>query len=354
MTKSKASAELTRRAHQLLQLLVLEYIRTGLPVGSKRLASLHPEGISPATIRAIMARLEQAGFLNQPHTSAGRMPTTKGFQFYVDGLERTPDLPNRQVARIREMLEQETDPGDLMIQTSQILSRLSNNLGFVLAPPQSVSVLKRIEFVKISSRRILAILVTRAGLVQSRLIATGRRLSQEDLDRAGLCLQDQFEGQTLSHIRRELRRLESDTGEDRRPRNEAIRLGTASLVRSRRNPGSDSEVYFGGTSRVLQQPELNDQDRAAGLFRTMEKKSRLAEVLTRRLDADQPAPRVTLDLDRHIPEMRGWAMISSPYLYRERVAGSLGILGPRRMKYDRGISLVGYVARLFGRILSAT
>ena len=168
MTKSKASAELTRRAHQLLQLLVLEYIRTGLPVGSKRLASLHREGISPATIRAIMARLEQAGFLNQPHTSAGRVPTTKGFQFYIDGLERTPDLPNRQVARIREMLEQETDPGDLMIQTSQILSRLSNNLGFVLAPPQSVSVLKRIEFVKISSRRILAILVTRAGLVQSQ------------------------------------------------------------------------------------------------------------------------------------------------------------------------------------------
>ncbi len=354
MTKSKPSAELTQRTHQLLHLLVLEYIRTGLPVGSKRLASLHQEGISPATIRALMARLEQAGFLNQPHTSAGRVPTSKAIQFYVDGLERIPDLPNRQVARIREMLEQETDPGDLMIQTSQILSRLSNNLGFVMAPPQSVSVLKRIEFVKISPRRILAILVTRAGLVQSRLIATGRRLSQEDLDRAGLCLQDRFEGQTLSHIRRELCRLESDSGEDRRPRNDAIRLGTASLVRSGGNPGSGSQVYFGGTSRILQQPELNDQDRAAGLFKTMEKKSRLAEILTQRLDADQPAPRVTLDLDRHIPEMRGWAMISSPYLYRERVAGSLGILGPRRMKYDTGISLVGYVARLFGRILSAT
>ena len=352
MTKSKPSAELTQRAHQLLQLLVLEYIRTGLPVGSKRLASLHQEGISPATIRALMARLEQAGFLNQPHTSAGRVPTSKAIQFHVDGLERIPDLPNRQVARIREMLEQETDPGDLMIQTSQILSRLSNNLGFVMAPPQSVSVLKRIEFVRISSRRILAILVTRAGLVQSRLIATSRRLSQEDLDRAGLCLQDQFEGQTLSQIRRELRRLESRTAQDSRPRNDAIRLGTASLVRSRRNPGSDSQVYFGGTSRLLRQPELNDQDRAAGLFRTMEKKSRLAEVLIERLDADQPAPSVTLDLDRHIPEMRGWAMISSPYLYRERVAGSLGILGPRRMKYDRGISLVGYVARLFGQILS--
>ena len=252
------------------------------------------------------------------------------------------------------MLEQETDPGDLMVQTSQILSRLSNNLGFVLAPPQSVSVLKRIEFVKISSRRILAILVTRAGLVQSRLIATSRRLNQEDLDRAGRCLQDQFEGQTLSHIRRELRRLRSGSVQDSRPRTDAIRLGSASLVGPGQNPGSDSEVYFGGTSRLLQQPELNDQDRAAGLFRTMEKKSQLAEVLTRRLDADQPAPRVTLDLDRHIPEMRGWAMISSPYLYRERVAGSLGILGPRRMKYDKGISLVGYVARLFGQILSAT
>jgi heat-inducible transcriptional repressor len=354
MTKSKASAELTQRAHQLLHLLVLEYIRTGSPVGSKRLASLHQEGISPATIRAIMARLEQAGFLNQPHTSAGRVPTTKGIQFYIDGLERIPDLPNRQVSRIRQMLEQETDPGDLMFQTSQILSRHSNNLGFVLAPPHSVSVLKRIEFVRISSRRILAILVTRAGLVQSRLIATGRGLSQEDLDRAGHCLQDQFEGQTLSHIRRELRRLESHTVRDSRSPNDAIRLGTASLVRSRRNPGSASEVYFGGTSRLLQQPELNDQDRAAGLFRTMEKKGRLAEVLTERLEADQPAPQVTLDLDRHIPEMRGWAMISSPYLYRERVAGSLGILGPRRMKYDRGISLVGYVARLFGQILSAT
>jgi heat-inducible transcriptional repressor len=354
MTKGKASAELTQRAHQVLHLLVLEYIRTGVPVGSKRLASLHQEGISPATIRAIMARLEQAGFLNQPHTSAGRVPTTKGFQFYIDGLERTPDPPHRQVARIRQMLEQETDPGDLMVQTSQILSRLSNNLGFVLAPPQSVSFLKRIEFVKISSRRILAILVTRAGLVQSRLIASSRDLNQEDLDRAGLFFQEEFKGQTLSHIRRELRRLQTCSRREARPRNDAIRLGSASLFRSRRNPGSDSEVYFGGTSRLLQQPELTDQDRAAGLFRTMERKSRLAKVLTERLDADQPAPRVTLDLDRHIPEMRGWAMISSPYLYRERVAGSLGILGPRRMKYDKGISLVGYVARLFGQILSAT
>lgn len=354
MTNKKASAEITQRAHQLLHLLVLEYIRTGVPVGSKRLASLHEEGISPATIRAILARLEKAGFLNQPHTSAGRVPTTKGFQFYVDGLETTPALPNRQVARIREMLEQETDPGDLMAQTSQILSRLSNNLGFVLAPPQSVSVLKRIEFVKISSRRILAILVTRAGLVQSRLIATSRDLNQEDLARAGRCLQEEFEGQTLSQIRRELRRLQSRTLRESRPPRDAIRLGSASLVRSRQSPGRDSEVYFGGTSRLLQQPELNDQDRAAGLFRTMGRKSRLAEVLTERLDADQPVPHVTLDLDRHIPEMRGWAMISSPYLYRESVAGSLGILGPKRMKYDKGISLVGYVARLFGQILSGT
>ena len=351
MTKGRSLTEPTQRAQKLLNLLVSEYIHTGRPVGSKILASLHEEGVSPATIRALLGRLEKAGFLSQPHTSAGRVPTSKGFQFYIDGLHTTPALPSQEVVRIRQMLEQETDPGHLMYKTSQILSKHSDNLGFVLAPPQSVSVLKHIEFVKISTRRILAILVTSAGLVQNRLIASKWDLTQPDLDRAAKSLLKAFEGHTLSQIRKKLQSLQSRDKLEDCPGKDAIRLGSASLVRSRQEPGNETTV--GGTSRILRQPELSNQERAASLFRAMEKKSRLARILTESLEAEQPAPKVTLDLDRHIPEMRGWAIISSPYLYQERVAGSLGILGPVRMKYEKGISLVEYVARLFGQILSS-
>ncbi|MFQ5928257.1 MAG: heat-inducible transcriptional repressor HrcA [Acidobacteriota bacterium] len=352
MAKQQHSEDLNERACDVLQVLIREYVRDGKPVGSRRLAKIHGEGLSPATIRNVMADLEEMGFVTQPHTSAGRVPTVKGYRFYVDSLLETKRLASQEVDRIKRSLEQETDPGELMSKTSQILSALSSNVGFVLAPPISLAAMKHIEFFRISRQRILVILVTGTGLVQHRLIHLDQDLTQGELDQAGRYLVTHFEDKALLEIRDELLTLmlEEKSLYDRMLKN-VILLGSASLMKS--EDDQESEVYLGGTSRIIQKPELADINRMIALFQTFEEKSRLVKIITECLKSNPSGPTVTIGLEKHIPEMGDWALISSPYVYQQRMLGGLGVLGPSRMEYEKAISLVDYVAKLFGKLLSA-
>lgn len=354
MSRKMTEDQLDNRGRRILAGLIREYVRTGKPVGSRRLARLDREGLSPATIRNIMAELEQMGFVVQPHTSAGRIPTDKGYRFYVDALLEAKELSVKDVERINQSLGSETDPGELMTKTSQVLSAFSNNIGFVLAPPISLAVLKHIEFVRISQRRILVILVTQAGLVQHRLIQIDEDLPQLDLDQAGRYLVQNFDGKTLFDIRDELLALmkEEKALYDRMLKNVVV-LGSAGLMRSESGPAEAGEVYLGSPSRLIQKPEWADVNCMIALFETFEKKNRLVKIIAECLKAEQAGTTVTIGLDKHIAGMRDWALVSSPYSYNDRVVGSLGILGPARMEYAKAISLVDYVAKLFGRILSS-
>lgn len=332
--------------------LIREHIRTGQPVGSRRLAKLAGEKLSPATIRNVVADLEEMGFVGQPHTSAGRVPTEKGYRFYVDSLVKTKELTDREVGRIRASLEAETDPDKLMDKASQVLSAVSENIGFVMAPPVSLALMKHIEFVRISERRILVILVTTGGLVQHRLVHTDEDFQQSELHEAGRYLVENFDGKTLFEIRDELQKLMSEEKAlyDRLLRNVVV-LASASLMQDDVNVES-GEVYLQGTARLIQRPELADVNRMAALFRAFEQKSRLIKILSECLKDNSTGPSVTIGLEKHFPGMQDWAVIASPYFYTEGLAGSLGIIGPSRMEYEKVISLVDYVAKLFGKILS--
>jgi heat-inducible transcriptional repressor len=298
--------------------------------------------------------LEKVGFLTQPHTSAGRVPTAKGYRFYVDSLSDTRQLTTREVDRIKQSLEQETDPGELMSKTSQVLSTLSNNVGFVLAPPISRAAMKHIKFVRIAKRRILVVLVTSSGLVQHRLIRIDQDLPQGELNQAGRYLVAHFEGRTLLEIRLELLRLmmEEKSLYDRMLQNVTL-LGTASLVQYEGEENEEAEVYLGSTASMIRKPELADIKKMTVLFETFEEKSRLVKIVTECLKANSSGPTVRIGLEKHLPGMRDWALISSPYLYDQKSMGSLGILGPSRMEYDKAISLVDYVAKLFGKLLNS-
>ena len=352
MGKSEVYHWLGDRARNILKGLIREYVSSGKPVGSRRLARTYHEGLSPATIRNIMADLEEMGFLAQPHTSAGRVPTDKGYRFYVDSLLEARQLSSKEVERINQSLDQETDPGELMTKTSQLLSTFSSNVGFVLTPPLSRAVLKHIEFVKISQRRILVILVTRAGRVQHRLIHFDEELSQADLDQAGRYLVENCAGKSLLEIREELLALMSKEKAlyDRMLKN-VVLLGSVSLMQAESDSTDQSEMYLGGTSRILQKPELADMNRMITLFETFEEKNRLIKIITECLKKDAGSPTVRIGLEDDIPGMGNWALVSSPYFYDAQVVGGLGILGPTRMEYARAISLVDYVARRFGEIL---
>ena len=353
MATQNMRGELDERPRNILRALIQEHVRTGKPIGSRRLANTCREGVSPATIRNVMADLEEMGFLTQPHMSAGRVPTDKGYRFYVDSLLQARGLSTKEANEIKTSLEKEADPGQLMNKTSRLLSALSHNVGFVLAPPLSLAVMKRIEFVKISDQRILVILVTAAGIVQHRLIYLKERLTQADLDEASRYLVAQFEGRDLNQIRDELLHLMSEEKSlyDRMLRN-VVLLGSAGLMKEKVDSSSESRVYLGGTTQIMLKPELADVNRMIALFQTFEEKSWLVKIITECLKEDQLGPTVKIGLEKHIPDMRDWALISSPYLYNQQVMGGLGILGPSRMEYEKAISLVDYVAKLFGKILS--
>ncbi len=352
MNKKHELDGLDARSREVLRGLVREYIHSGRPVGSRRLAKVHAEGLSPATIRNVMANLEERGFLKQPHTSAGRVPTDKGYRFYVDSLLETRKLSKKEVNRIKGSLEQETDPADLMTKTSQILSTFSDNVGFVLAPPISLAVLKHIEFVKISRERVLVILVTGAGLVQHRIIQLDEDVAQSDLDQAGRYLGTHFKGKNLFEIRDELLHLMSEEKSlyDRILKN-VILLGSATLMKPETEVEEGADVYLGGAAQIIQKPEMNDINRMIALFETFEEKSRLVKIINECLKSNPEGPTVTIGLEEHIPRMHDWALVSSPYLHNHKVMGGLGILGPSRMEYARAISLVDYVAKLFGELL---
>ncbi|MEE8350253.1 MAG: heat-inducible transcriptional repressor HrcA [Acidobacteriota bacterium] len=340
------------RPREVLKAIVREYVRSGKPVGSGRLSKAYKEGLSPATLRNVMAELEERGLVTQPHTSAGRIPTAEGYRFYVDSIECSWQLPTRQAAQIKQSLEPETDPGELMNKTSQVLSALSDNVGFVLAPPVSTATMKHIKFIRRSNQKILVIMVTGSGLVQHRLIQMNQNLVQSELDQAGRYLVAHFEGNTLVEIRAELvaLMLEEKSLYDRLLMN-AVLLATASLVKSEDEETANSEVYLGGTTRIMQKPELADIDRILSLFETFEEKGRLIKMINECLKTSSATPSVQIGLGKDIPGMRDWALVSSPYLHNQKVIGGLGILGPPRMEYEKTITLVGYVAKLFSQLL---
>ena len=354
MATQRSTVKLDERAQDVLAALIREFVQDGKPVGSRRLAKNYWEGLSSATIRNVMANLEKEGFLTQSHTSAGRAPTAKGYRLYVDSLSDTRQLTTREADRIRQSLEQETDPGALMSKTSQVLSTLSNNVGFVLAPPISRAAMKHIKFVRIAKKRILVVLVTASGLVQHRLIQPDQDFSQRELNQAGRYLVAHFEGMTLLEIRLELLRLmlEEKSLYDRMLKN-VVLLGAASFVKCEGEEDEESEVYLGSTASMMRKPELADINKMTVLFETFEEKSRLVKIVTECLKANSSGPTVRIGLEKHIPGMRDWALISSPYFYDQKAIGSLGILGPSRMEYDKAISLVDYVAKLFGKLLNS-
>jgi heat-inducible transcriptional repressor len=352
MRKEKRRPELTERSRNVLRELIREHVRTGEPVGSRRLARLSMERLSSATIRNVVSDLEELGFVVQPHTSAGRIPTEKGYRFYVDTLLETKLLSSKELEQIHQSLEKVTDPDKLMDKTSQLLSAVSNNIGFVMAPPLSLAIMKHIEIVRISEHRILVILVTSGGLVHHRLVETDEDFSQSDLQQASRYLVENFESKTLQEIRDDLLKLmtEEKALYDRLLRN-VVFFGSVSLMEEDRET-EGSEVYLGGTARMIQKPELSDVNRMIALFRNFEEKSRLVKILSECLRTSSSGPTVTIGLDKHLPGLEDWSLVASPYTYNQGLIGSLGIIGPSRMEYEKAISLVDYVAKLFGKILS--
>jgi len=336
------------RSREILKSIVAHYILTGEPVGSRTIAKMNWEGLSPATIRNVMADLEEMGFLAQPHTSAGRVPTDKGYRYYVDGLLPAGRLRARERSLIETSLaETHGEFSEAMELIPKLLSTLTSQVGYFLSPPHGDAVLKHIEFVRLHDRRILVIFVDRSEVVSHRVLETESDYEQESLNRAGRYLVAEFGGLTLSEIRRRLVDLmaEEKARFDQMLR-DAATLGTRYLETE---PG-ERKVVVDGTSNILNHPELADIATMRRLFETFEEKHRLVELLDRCID--EKGVRVVIGSEVAAPDMGRLALVGSQYQIADGGTGYFGILGPTRMKYDRAVTLVDYISRLFSTLLT--
>ena len=344
----------------MLAAIIKEHLVTGEAVGSKilseRFANRH--GWSSATIRNVMGELEEAGLVEQPHTSAGRVPTDKGYRYYVDnmlGETRLSRADLNAIDRVFLSADLEISPDRLMERASHALSELSDNVGIVISPSLADNQLKHIEFLLLSDKRILVVLVTGTNTVHNKIIRVDDTLTQEELERTARYLNVEFAGKSLLTIRAEILELmqEEKALYDRLLRN-AILLCDMSLEGEVSGSG---EVYVDGASTILSKPDFVDIDRMRELFRTFEEKSRLIKILNECMSRQQYSSsdevRVMIGREHPTTSMRNCALITAPYRFGSgETLGTLGVVGPMRIEYSRVMAMVNYMARLIERRLS--
>jgi heat-inducible transcriptional repressor len=339
---------LDERFRTVLELIVLAYISTAEPVGSRTICKRYGIQWSAATVRNVMADLEDLGFLWQPHTSAGRIPTDKAFRFYIDEILAVQSLSQIEREKIRQKYRiSEYDMPEMMRETSRILSGLSHHAGVVLTPRMASTIFKHIQFIRLNFHQILAVFVTSTGTVQNRIIQMEHNLAQNELDKISRYLNEMLEGLTLAQVRKRiLKEMERERVAYDRLMKQALKLGHKAF-----SGQEEKELYIDGKMNILDEPEFANIDKMKSLFRAFEEKSVLITLLDKCIAGE--GVQVTIGSESECNEMEGCSLVSATYGSVDRTSGILGILGPRRMNYSRMIPLVEYTAQLLTEILES-
>lgn len=337
--------QLTERSKRILQAVIEDYIATAEPVGSRTITRSHPISLSPATVRNVMSDLEEMGFLTAPHTSAGRVPTDKAYRFYVNSILSVQSLEKgNQEEILRRCSLSGKDVGEVLKETSRLLSATSSYMGVVMAPRFAAHVFRQMEFVKLSSRRILAILVSQSGAVQNRIIQTEREILPEDLVRMSNYLNELLHGLSIAQVReRLLREMTNEKVRYDSLMSQAIKLSEEALGED------DREVFLEGQANILDQPEFADASKMKEIFRAFEQKSLLLDLLDRSLQAD--GVQIFIGAESPLLHLEGMSLIASTYMTGKETVGVLGVIGPTRMGYGKVIPIVDYTAKLISRLL---
>lgn len=346
------------RSREMLALLISMHIATGEPVGSRAISQFTKEKLSPATVRNVISDLEEAGYLEQPHTSAGRVPSDKGYRFYVDHILGQAKLSESDEAAIQVGLRGQTPESEfpsadqLMSRASRLLSHLSESVGIVISPSIAHDVIKHIDFVRLSDGRILVITVSRAGLVQDRLVRIDEALTQDELNRTANYVNANFGGMSLSAIRAELlKRMSEEKALYDRLLQNAMMLCEGGLSDADQNT---PDVFVEGASNIVTKPDFADTARMRELLRIFEEKNRLIKILNECLGGDAPYPvAIRIGGENSLPSLSRCAVITSHYGYGDQIIGSIGVVGPMRIEYARMIGIVNCVARLLEQALNA-
>jgi heat-inducible transcriptional repressor len=334
---------LSERARILLKTLVERYIAEGEPVGSRTLSKYSGLDLSPASIRNVMADLEEMGFVASPHTSAGRVPTPRGYRFFVDTLLTVRPLDEREVCQLEHSLAP-ADPQQLLTAASTLLSDLSHFAGLVMTPRRSPT-FRQIEFLGLAEKRILLIIVTTEGEVENRVILTDRAYSAAELTEAANYFNEHFAGSSFDQIRS---RMQEELGRMRdsitRLMNAAVEAGSAAME-------AGDQVMVSGSRNLLDVEPLSSNLAALRkLFDAFERKTSLLQLLDRSRSA--AGVQIFIGGESELLPLDECSMVTAPYTVDGRVVGTLGVVGPTRMAYERVVPIVDITARLLSSALS--
>ena len=336
---------LNERAQILLKTLVERYIHDGQPVGSRALSKFSGLDLSPATIRNVMVNLEEMGLVTSPHTSAGRIPTAQGYRCFVDTLLVVESLEESELNQLQSQLHPD-NPSRLLNSASHLLSELTHFAGVVITPKRIGAVFRYVEFMALSEKRILLIIVTPDGDVQNRIIFTEDTYSQSDLITAGNFINQNYAGCTLDDIRG---RLQTELKQ--------LQHNMTTLMSAAIEAGGDAinetseNVVLAGESRLLNVNELSENlTGLKQLFELFERKTKLLQLLE--LSRDAHGVKVFIGGESEVASLDEFSVVTAPYEMEGSVVGIVGVIGPKRMAYERVIPIVDITAKLLSNGLS--
>ncbi|MEO8843173.1 MAG: heat-inducible transcriptional repressor HrcA [Kofleriaceae bacterium] len=336
------AGDLSRRAQKILHAVVTEYLSVGDAVGSRTVTRRHDLGLSPATVRNVMADLEELGLLEQRHTSAGRVPTTSGLRFFIDSLLKVRGLTPREREEIRERVTAPS-PDEVMQRASRLLSDLTHHAAVILAPDPDEARLERIEFLPLRDGKLIAVLVTTDGRIENRLVMDD--VDSSRLERIHNYLNDLLAGMTLDEVReRVIRELGIDKNRYDEAVASALRLGHAVFVKQ---PERSADVVIAGQANLLDDVQ---PDQIRDLLRTLEDKETLVRLLDRTRTAD--GLQVFLGTETAMSALSNSSIVGASYGPEERPIGALAVIGPMRMNYGKVMSVVDFTAETVSQLLA--
>jgi heat-inducible transcriptional repressor len=338
----------SRRNREVLGEIVRTYVRTGEPVSSRAISQVHPESLSSATIRNIMGELEEAGYLYQRHTSAGRVPTAQAYRFFAQQAASDGKVSEADQSWIREQLGSAGSAEEMTERAGHILAEVSQGLGIVLMPRLAGSVLNHIRFLLLPDGRVVVVLLSAGGVTRDKIVRSEQEFTQTELDHTAQHLNTHYVGQTLEAIRGDLlAKLSTERERYGRLLSAALELCDPTLL----DGNAGRQMYVEGAAQFASAPELAGEQALRELLTAIEEKGKLVALLDTCIEAPEPV-QIQIGVKGMSSAGEHLALIAAPYSVGDQARGSLGVLGPMRMQYERAITAMAYLARAFSETLN--
>ncbi len=335
--------ELNQREKAILRSIVQQFILTATPVGSRNITKKYDIGFSPATVRNVMSDLEDSGFINHPHTSAGRVPTDKGYRYYVDSLMDIDKLNTKEKGLIENGLRSIIDEADELVKvTSRLLSSITRQIACVTYPNLESGILEKIQIISLTSTRILAVISIKSGLVKTITLELETELKESQLESVQSLLNEKLSGLSLEEIRNTFKERFSDANEDQKP---IIRLFVDSIDKLFKDDFKSERMIVTGAKNIIQQPEFENPENFQSIIELIEDKDVIIHIMEKSSELKKEEVYISIGSENIEKKLKEYSFVSKEYKFGE-TSGTLGIIGPKRMEYSRIIAIVDYLARV--------